>query len=84
MNSVMRDKIIYSLLESDKFDGEMEKLIAVQSVNLFFDTFEFDDFYENKNFTYEEYKFYFQPILQAFRPIVHKMIKKTLKQENKK
>lgn len=79
-----RDKIINSLIKSDEFEKSSDKLIVIQSIKLFFDKYNFEDFFYERDFTYKEYKQYFKPILKELSVKNDKQIKKEIKKTEKK
>jgi len=79
-----REVIIKSVSKYDGFKNEIDKLIFIQSINFFFDKFEFEKFYNKRNFTYKEYKKYFKSIIKDFSPQIHKENKKEIKKMEKR
>ena len=79
-----REKIINSLLNSDEFDSVMDKLLLIKSLEMFFDRFEFEEFYYKRNFSLKEYKHYLQPIIKEYLPHRDKQYKKQIKRKEKR
>lgn len=76
MMKTEREKIINSLLNSDEFDSVIDKLIISQSLEMFFDRFEFEKFYYRRDISLKEYKHYLQPIIKEYLPHRDKQYKK--------
>lgn len=71
-------------MKSDEFDNLMDKLIFIQSMKLFFDKYNFEEFYYKNDISLKEYKHYIQPIVKEYYPHMDKYYKKQIKKKEKK
>ena len=80
-NSKVIDTILLSILDSDLYLGDYERLMAIQTLQYVVDKFDLNYFFDSYNIDKDEYNKYFKYVVKTYHKEKHKEYKKLLKNE---
>ncbi|MCX6076454.1 MAG: hypothetical protein NTW78_06145 [Campylobacterales bacterium] len=80
-NSRVIDTILLSILDSDLYLGDYERLMAIQTLQYVVDKFDLNYFFDSYNVDKDEYNKYFKDVVKTYYKEKHKEYKKLLKNE---
>jgi hypothetical protein len=73
------DRILESVYDGGYFDSEFETMNIINFLRMFFDKYEFSEYYDTHHITEKEYKRYFKDSVKFINPNIHKRVKKIYK-----